>query len=187
MVQAFGHLSAQMLLHIVLMNAVAPLLALAFRGTAARGPVRLLLPATLSQIVLLWAWHAPPALAAVMRSGVLHAGMQASLFLAALWFWFTIIVARDARWQAILALLVTGKLFCLMGVLLAFAPRGLYPGLATGSPQAALADQQLAGLLMLLACPATYVAAGIVIAARWLARLEHDAARQRTPHARYPA
>ena len=42
-----------------------------------------------------------------------------------------------------------------------------------------LADQQLAGLLMITACPLTYVTAGVIIAARWV--LELDGAAADTP------
>jgi putative membrane protein len=187
MSEAFGHLSAQMLLHVLLMNAAAPSLALALRGATVPAWMRLLAPATVVQVVALWGWHAPPGLDAALGSALLHAAMQASLFLCALWFWLAVFSA-EARWRAILALLVTGKLFCLMGVLLVFAPRTLYPGLASGTHAATLADQQLAGLLMLAACPATYVVAGVVIAARWLARLDRAAATSSaSPHAQHPA
>lgn len=178
MSQAFGHLSAQMLAHILLMNAVAPLLAMAVPGPASRRWPSLLFPATIVQVVALWAWHAPPVLDAAMRSDVLHAGMQVSLLLCAIWFWSAVLSRREARWRSILALLVTGKLFCLLGVLLVFAPRALYSGgFASGQHGAAhaaslLADQQLAGLLMLVACPATYLVAGVVLAARWLGRID---------------
>lgn len=197
MFQAFGELSAQMLVHILLMNAVAPLLAVAAPGAALRSRWRwsgLLLPASLVQITLLWAWHAPPALAAAMRSDGLHIAMQLSLLVAAFWFWSAVFFSRAGRWRAILALLVTGKLFCLLGVLLVFAPRALYPGLALAdghaapAPGAALGDQQLAGLFMLVACPATYVVAGIVIAARWLNRIEaSEHPGSPSPNARHPA
>jgi putative membrane protein len=104
-----------------------------------------------------------------------HALMQMSLLAAALWFWLAVLCERGAfRWRALLALLVSGKLFCLIGVLLVFAPRLLYPDVAAGHGHAAtgfeqrLADQHLAGLLMLIACPLSYVLAGVVIAAQWL-------------------
>ncbi|HEX7061190.1 MAG TPA: cytochrome c oxidase assembly protein [Woeseiaceae bacterium] len=171
MVEAFGPLSAQMLLHIVAMNAAAPLLAMAVLRVSHAALARLLLPATLVQVLLLWAWHSPPAVAATLHSDLLHGGMLASLFAAALLFWTAVFACREARWRAILSLLVTGKLVCLLGVLLVFAPRTLYPGLSGGAP-AALADQQLAGLLMLVACPVTYLVAGVVLAARWLGRID---------------
>ena len=183
MFPAFGHLAAQMLVHILLMNAVAPLLALAFRDVV-RGRASLLVPATVVQVAVLWAWHAPPVLEAAMQSGVLHVMMQASLLLAAFWFWSAVFAGREAHWRAILALLVTGKLVCLLGVLLVFAPRALYGGPAGhGLAGTLLADQQLAGLLMLVACPATYVAAGIVVAARWLGRIDAESRPANARHA----
>jgi putative membrane protein len=100
--------------------------------------------------------------------------MHASLFILSLWFWLAIFARRGStRWQALLVLLVTGKLFCMLGVLLVFSPRLLYAGISGGGyahlhAQPALADQQLAGLLMIAACPLTYVLAAIIIAARWL-------------------
>ncbi len=100
--------------------------------------------------------------------------MQSSLLLAALLFWYSVIFA-EARWYSLLALLTTGKLFCLLGALLTFAPRPIYPQLRELYAQAghfpvetALSDQQLAGLLMLVACPLIYVLASVVLAARWL-------------------
>jgi putative membrane protein len=109
-------------------------------------------------------------LALALDTPALHLIMQASLFGAALWFWRAILSGRShGRWQAILALLFTAKLSCLPGVLLVFAPRALYaaPGTA-GLETHLLADQQLAGLLMLAACPLTYLVAGVLIASRWL-------------------
>ncbi|HET6628164.1 MAG TPA: cytochrome c oxidase assembly protein [Woeseiaceae bacterium] len=179
MFEAFGHLAAQMLAHILLMNAVAPLLAIAAHAAAPRSWPTLLVPAAVVQVAALWAWHAPPVLEAAMHSDLLHLAMQASLLLVAFWFWWAIFSRREARWRAIVALLVTGKLFCLLGVLLVFAPRALY-GL-TGS---ALPDQQLAGLLMLIACPATYIVAGVVVAARWLGHIDSES---RSPNARHAA
>ena len=66
------------------------------------------------------------------------------------------------RWHGVLGLLVTGKLSCLLAALLVFAPRPLYPHRPSRSAMS-LADQQLAGLLMLTACPLSYVVAGIVM------------------------
>jgi putative membrane protein len=98
--------------------------------------------------------------------------MHLSLAAAALWFWLAVLSDRSAlRWRALVALALTGKLFCLLGVLLVFAPRLLYAAhpVAPGQPVAAgLADQQLAGLMMVVACPLTYVLAAVIIAARGL-------------------
>ncbi len=168
--------------HIVLMNVVALGLALAvprhFAPALARGPGY----ATAAQLLLLWFWHAPPVLDAVLASPLLHLLMQVSLYLVALWFWRAIFAMADtARWRAVGLLLVTGKLFCVLGALLVFAGRALFalPAAGHGHHGGAvdlLADQQMAGLLMLAACPVSYLVAGVIIAARWLAALERQAA-----------
>ncbi len=96
---------------------------------------------------------------------------------AAVWFWWALIAASE--WRALIALLLTGKLACLLGALLIFAPRDLYNldglvlALCTTGPSS-LADQQLAGLLMITACPLSYLVTGVALAARMLVRLDSD-------------
>lgn len=173
-----------MVQHILLMNAAAPCAAFAaqriFPGRAISTTGLVL--ATVLQIVLLWAWHLPALLIAASGHPPLGALMHGSLFAAALWFWLAVLGQHDAgRWRSILAVLVTGKLVCLLAALLVFAPRSLFrfPAdfhavhHATGA--APLDDQQLAGLMMIIACPFTYVLAGVVIAAQWLDGLDRDA------------
>ena len=167
-----------MAIHVLAMNFAAPLLTLALlrirSGTSALLGPRGLALATSLQLILLWSWHAPAGLSAALGNHALHAVMQLSLFAAALWFWLAVAAQKGGgRWLAIGALLLTGKLFCLLGVLLVFTSRILYPAI----PASDLADQQLAGLLMIAACPATYVLAGVVIAWRWLAELGPAEAR----------
>jgi putative membrane protein len=156
--------------HIVLMNVLAPFLALAIHRLMPAWSARLLMAATGVQLGLLWFWHAPFLLPQAMHSPLLQAAMQATLFAGAVWFWGAVINAAGAgAWRAIVALLVTSKLFCLLGVLLTFAPRALY---SSHSHAASLEDQQLAGLLMLIACPATYLLAAVILAGRWLNSLD---------------
>lgn len=170
MLQLLGPFSAHMAQHIVLMNVVAPLAAIMLHNRIGGDGRQHLGLATLLQLVLLWGWHVPAILTAAMQVPILGAAMQVSLFGAALWFWVAVVrVASSKRWQAIFALLVTSKLFCLLGALLVFAPRTIYPVFSGGHGAATdpAADQQLAGLLMLVSCPATYLLGGLVIAARW--------------------
>ena len=88
--------------------------------------------------------------------------MHAVLSLSALLFWTCLLSLPDARrWHAIPALLLTGKLVCLLAALLVFAPRMLYGDHA--HDLAALDDQRLAGLLMIAACPLSYLVAAIMI------------------------
>lgn len=177
-----GPLATHMSAHILLMNAVAPAIAAAalewpraaFFYRAAGGSLVL---ASLAQVGALWIAHSPPLMAASMSSHWLHIAIQFGLLATALWFWLAVVAQREAaRWRAIVALLVTGKLFCLLAALLVFAPRAIYSDrhalhahhLAAADP---LADQYLAGLLMLVVCPLTYVLAGVLIAERWLREL----------------
>jgi putative membrane protein len=172
-----GPLTAHMAAHILLMNAVGPLAAAALQRSAVTAPAcrSRLGAASILQILLLWAWHAPPVFQA--DAGTWHLLMSGSLLSASIWYWLEIFrVSGAERWRAIVALLITSKLFCLLGVLYVFAPRALYPEIVFhhGAHPAGLADQQLAGLLMLAACPATYLLAGVWIAARWLFELERS-------------
>lgn len=180
---SLGPLSGHMAQHILLMNVVAPALALTLIRLSLPLRGRALLAATLLQLVLIWGWHAPGVLPIAANHSVLHLAMQASLFAGALLFWGAVFaIGGSDRWKPIVALLVTSKLFCLLGVLLAFSPRLLYdPGMCGPllcPPPVLLVDQQLAGLLMLIACPTTYLLAGVVIAARWLVALEAYPARR---------
>jgi putative membrane protein len=158
-----------MLQHILLMSVVAPLCAvsLVFYRSWAMNAWRtaLLWSATCLQLGLLWAWHMPMLHAAAQTSIAIRAIMSVSLFLAAVGFWAAVLLTPSKSvWQAILALLVTGKLACLLSALLVFAPRQLYSPHGLEHAPTTLDDQQLAGLLMLTACPLSYVLAGTVLA-----------------------
>lgn len=167
-----GPLSAHMAIHIATMSVVAPLLA---TGVAVLAPTstaggRELWASTALQIVALWLWHLPAAHHFAAASVVGSLVMHASLLMAAVWFWLTLIRLGPVQlWQGILALLITGKLACLLAALLVFAPRPILA--ADGHHHAAsftLDDQHLAGLLMIVACPASYLLGGVLIAVRFL-------------------
>ena len=182
-----GPLSAGMAGHILLMNLLAPLAALHFArySPSMTRRVRGLAAPTIVQLLLLWGWHTPPSLAVAMDRPDLHLAMQGSLLVAALWFWTAVVNATaGGQWRAIAALLVTSKLFCLLGVLLTFASYSIYPAMTHhgGAVLDPLADQQLAGLLMLVACPLSYLVAAVVVASNWL--LSSDQAVRRPEGAR---
>jgi putative membrane protein len=180
-----GFLTEHMAAHIIAMNVVARLVVLTASYLVPRRRRfwhrRATGVATAVQIALLWIWHLPDVFAFAAASAVGMAVMHISLFAAALWFWTCIVgEVEDSRWRSLGALLITGKLFCLLGVLLVFAPRPIYGEafrIHAGAGHAMrlgqmLPDQQLAGLLMLIACPLTYILAGVIIAARWLSEIE---------------
>ena len=172
-----GLQSCRMVTHIALMTIAAPVLASwlrkQVRSATELAGMTSLLAATALQAVLFIAWHSPPGLAMADQGG--DGVMQATLFFSSLWFWLAIF-NQDGKhsWRAVAALLLTGKLFCLIAVLLTFAPRVLYvsgamaPDLAM---TADLADQQLAGLMMITVCPLTYVLAAVVLINRWFQSL----------------
>lgn len=170
-----GHLSTHMMLHIATMNVAAPSvaalivafypLARHFKTTASG-----LWAASLIQIVALWAWHAPAVHDVVTHSFPLTCLTQGTLLIAALTFWLALLTtAANVRWQTIPALLLTGKLACLLAALLIFAPRTLYAStghtghIAALPAAASLDDQHLAGLLMITACPLSYLVAAVII------------------------
>ena len=166
-----GHFSTHMMFHIAIMNVAAPLLA-AWAIARLQTPAissSWLWSATLVQIVLLWAWHSPAIHNGIVQSPALGLASHGVLLLAALSFWFALLrISVAARWQTIPALLLTGKLACLLAALLIFAPRTLYESAAHLVHGAgylpALDDQHLAGLLMITACPLSYLVAAVIIA-----------------------
>jgi putative membrane protein len=172
-----GVFSRHMIIHITLMTVAAPVLASLLlkrlNPSTRYASISTLFAAIALQAVLLFVWHSPPGIGLAMDG---HAGalfMQTTLLLSASWFWFAVFNQTGKHlWRGVLALLLTGKLFCLMAILLIFAPRVLYGVTAANMPLTIeLADQQFAGLLMITVCPITYVLAAIVLISRWFQTL----------------
>ncbi|MEW6257866.1 MAG: cytochrome c oxidase assembly protein, partial [Pseudomonadota bacterium] len=185
-----GPLSARMALHLVVMNVVAPLVAALLSLLLAKGVTgwnRLWAFATL-QMALLWAWHVPRLADADNLAS--QTVLLLVLLCVATGFWMAVAGAGQARrWGAVGALLVTGKLACLLGGLLLFAPRDLYGlpamvfALCAVGPSS-LEDQQLAGMMMLVACPLSYVMAAVVLTVDAVGATAPDAPRSRLPERR---
>jgi putative membrane protein len=179
-----GPVSWHMAAHIASMNVAAPLAAVAISHVK-KGRLRpwftlpVLWIVTLAQLAVLWASHSPALHHSLSSAPATVAALHLLLFAVAFAFWMSIVTAYEHHWQAILALLVSGKLSCLFGVLLTFAPRPLF---ATGAhaahagPEVLLADQHLAGLLMLAACPLSYVLTAVVLAVQAVNSLDETRA-----------
>lgn len=172
-----GAFSRHMIIHIALMTVAAPVLAgllLKLRYSSAKpaNVVTLLAVITL-QTALLFAWHSPLGVGLAMGGPAEALLMQSTLLFSALLFWLTVFNQVSGHlWRAVIALLLTGKIFCLIAVLLTFAPRVLYDVTSLNtSMNIDLADQQLAGLLMITICPLTYVLAAIMLISRWFQAL----------------
>jgi putative membrane protein len=160
--------------HILAMNVVAPVAAgmLVARPQAADAKPSWLWIATIAQVAVIWIAHAPSVQTAAMAFPGIQLAMHGVLLAAAFSFWMLLLCLPDARrWHALPALLLTGKLVCLLAALLVFAPRALYgTDHAHGPLTHPLDDQHLAGLLMIAACPLSYLVAAVVIAVQLLSR-----------------
>jgi putative membrane protein len=174
-VLSLGPLSEHMATHIAVMNIAAPTAAVALYSR--RETLRLpstpatLWIATFGQLAVLWFAHSPIVHLAMQSHFAAAIAVHSALFLSALAFWNAIVRSVRSRWHAIFALLTSGKLACLLGALLTFSPRliyGVHHHAAGASDAAALADQHLAGLLMIVACPLSFVLTAIVLTAQAL-------------------
>lgn len=161
-------IDVMMLWHIALMNVLAPALAYSLRVRLPASLETSIFFAMALQFALLWGWHSPAALTAATQHPAAGLTMHASLFLSALWFWSAVMTTSErGSWRALIALLLSGKLFCLLGALFVFSRSALYPVHQTlAFPDTAIAHQQLAGILMLATCPVIYVGAAIAISIR---------------------
>ncbi|TKS55377.1 cytochrome c oxidase assembly protein [Luteimonas yindakuii] len=138
-----------------------------------------LVPAAVAHSAVMWAWHLPAALEAVLASAPLHHLMHLSFLLAGMWFW-------AAAWRrlrdpgsgaggGVVALLAVMMQMGFLGALLAFSQRALYPVYALRAPEvglSALADQQLAGILMWVPSCIPYLAGGLWLLWQGLGRNE---------------
>jgi putative membrane protein len=164
-VHEIGPLSHHMVLHIMTMNVVAPLAAALVVATATRrtaAPRRLWLIAV-AQILALHFLHTPRFHAMAAHAPAFSLAVHGLLAALAFAFWTALLRLDDRHlWHAPATLLVTAKLACLLAALLIFSPRPLYAGIDHAG-HANLADQQLAGLLMVVACPLSYLTAAILL------------------------
>jgi putative membrane protein len=170
----YGPQARHMGLHILAMNVAAPAAAaIVVVGWQRRDtkPSWLWI-ATFAQIAAVWISHAPPVQAAALILPGVQLAMHGVLLGAAFSFWLLLMSLPDTlRWHSIPALLLTGKLLCLLAALLIFAPRALYGSAhAHGVLIHPIVDQHFAGLLMIAACPLSYLVAAVVITVQFLDR-----------------
>lgn len=129
-----------------------------------------LVSATLAQGAVMWLWHLPAATTAALDNDGLHVLMHASFLIAGLWFWSSVMrCVRDPRAgaaPAFVALVAVMMLMGLLGALLTFSRRTLYPIYVTRAPELGmdpLIDQQLAGLIMWVPACVPYLLGGLWI------------------------
>jgi putative membrane protein len=131
------------------------------------------------QTAVMWGWHWPPLMQLALVDDLVHYAMHASFLVAGVLFWWSLRLSLRATATGFApgaaAIVVAMMQMGLMGALLTFAPRVLYPfyiGRAEHFGMTALQDQQLAGLLMWVPAAVPYLVGGLWLLHRWLARIE---------------
>jgi putative membrane protein len=169
---------AHMTMHMLVVAVAAPLLA-AGLASSRFDPVpdypRLFapVPASLLELIVVWAWHAP-----ALHHAARHTAWgvwieQASFLLAGLFIWLSVFGGHPARQgdrigAGIAALLLTSMHMTLLGALLALTPRPLYLHTSGFKHLDALADQQLGGAIMIVVGGLSYLTGGLWLTARLL-------------------
>jgi putative membrane protein len=168
--------SAHMLAHMVLVAVAAPLLAVGLAGTrfdpVLRAPRAMsALGASMIELVVVWAWHAPLLHHAARHTSGAAVLEQASFLVSGLWLWGAALgggaeLRRQRAVEGVTGLLFTSMHMTLLGALLGLATRPLY-GHGT------VLDQQVGGAVMLLLGGVSYL-----LGALWLTG---DLLRERSP------
>ena len=160
--------SARTVHHVLLVAVAAPLVAAALPRIGAGSPGIHFVAST----ALLWGWHAPGAYDLALSNIGVYWVMQATLFVPACLFWRSVLATEASPVGALLFVTAGYVQMALLGAVLTFAPDALYEAHQT-APFAwgltALADQQLAGLIMWVPASIPYAIAGAVVARRtWI-------------------
>ncbi len=183
-----GPFSAHMTMHMGVVAVACPLLALGVAGRALdpvrRAPALLApVPASIVELVVVWAWHAPALHHAASHSVAARVAEQATFLASGLLVWVAALGGDARRRQqrtgaGILALLLTSMHMTLLGALLALPPRPLYehpvpvhdaPAHGAGrSLLSPLEDQHLGGAIMLVAGGTSYLCGGLWLTVRLL-------------------
>jgi putative membrane protein len=194
--------SAHMTQHEILMLVAAPLLVLGqpllaavwavprqnraavaatFRGPAfsrawhaMTGPLALFL----LHAVALWIWHIPVLFEAALASEAIHFIQHMAFVGTAAFFWWGMVYGRYGRLGygvAILYVFLTALHNTILGALLTIAPGTWYRSYEVTAVQwrvDALADQQLAGLIMWVPSGVAFLVVGLALTAAWLGESE---------------
>lgn len=162
---------AHMTMHMGVVAVAAPLVALGTAGSHL-DPVRRVpalfapIPASIVELVVVWAWHAPALHHAARHSTAGLVAEQGTFLLSGLLVWGSALGGerpRDGRRTAlgVVALLLTSMHMTLLGALLALAPRPLYAHAGSPAGLTPLSDQHLGGAIMLFVGGAVYLAGGL--------------------------
>lgn len=152
--------------HVIMIAVDAPLFVLALPPRMRLLHIPPLATAALAggHAIVVWYWHAPGPYAAALQSHAVFWAMEVSLLASALFLWAGLLSRRTSGAAIMLPLLATIIQMGLLGALITFARAPLYaPHFATTEMWglSALADQQLAGLIMWVPAVIPYLAAAL--------------------------
>lgn len=132
----------------------------------------------LLQALALWLWHIPSWYEAALHNEAIHALEHLCLVFAGSLFWWAMVHGRYGRrgyGLAVLYVFMTAIHSSALGALLTVAPSvwyGDYARQAAAWRVDALADQQLAGLLMWIPAGVIFIVFGLALLAAWLGEAE---------------
>lgn len=136
------------------------------------------------QLIVLSVWHVPGLFEAALQNEGVHTLQHALFFGSAVLFWWTLIAGRYGAigyGVGLLFVFMTALHGGTLGALIMVARRTWYPSHAERTAAAgadALADQQLAGLLMWVPGGLLLLAAALALGFAWLGTLEQRTKRQ---------
>jgi putative membrane protein len=141
---------------------------------AAWGSITRPLNAWLLHFAALWMWHVPATFQYALADNGIHALQHFCFLFSALLFWWAVLGKQgihNSRGAAIIYLFTTMMHTGALGALFTMSEHVWYPmygSRAQAFGLMALEDQQLGGLIMWIPGGLAYVAAGLVLCARWL-------------------
>lgn len=165
---------AHMTMHMGVVAVAAPLLALGLAGSRF-DPVRKLpkvfapIPASILELLVVWAWHAPALHHAARHTMAGLLAEQGTFLFSGLLMWLSAFGANHAggartvnrQAAGIVGLLLTSMHMTLLGALLALAPRPLFVHAEVAGSLTAIADQHLGGAIMILVGGVSYLTGGL--------------------------
>lgn len=203
-VAADTSLSAHMVQHVLLLSVAGPLLALGMplptllwalptgarrRATVVarriihvhdRRFVTWVATVLLAEALVMWCWHVPYAYQAAIRDPALHACEHASFLVVSTVTWWSVATGRRSRrGAAAIAALLGSVPGSVLGLAMVLAPHPWYPIYVTGTAASALADQQVAGVIMWAFGGMAAVIAGAALFASWLAKDDSELSLRR--------
>jgi putative membrane protein len=129
----------------------------------------------------IWLWHVPSLFERAIRSDVVHAVQHTTFLATGIAFWWAVLnpVRRARRGLSIVLLFTTAVHTGILGALMTFARAPWYADYTRSFAfgLTALADQQLAGMIMWIPGSLGYLIAALFSIRRWLADSEWEVAR----------